>query len=107
MKNTIVALTCLLLVAGCVVQSPRVQLKNDTLTFTTLVDTLATLREAGKFSTDEIDQIEVFIVIGNKLLDQRIEAMLAKKPPPNVTEKLNVVFIELMKYQLKGENDGK
>lgn len=107
MKRKIVMLMCLVLVSGCVTQglSPRAELKFAQLTFLRTVNSLTILREADKFSDEDVEKIKVVIATGDKLLDNWTNAIIEKKPALNAFDTFSLIFEELIEYKVKGEKD--
>lgn len=108
MRKTILMILMCLLVSGCVTQglSPRAELKYTTMTFTRVVNSLAILKEAGKFSEDDIAKIIVFADSGYALLEKWTISVKAGTRPPNTIEAMNIVIENLIKYKLEGEGNG-
>jgi len=86
--------------------SPRAELKYTGLTFTRVVNSLVILKEADKFSDDDVAKLIVFMDSGYALLEKWTKAVKSGTRPPDVIEAMNIVIENLIKYKLEGEENG-
>lgn len=110
MKRTrmILMLICLLVSSGCVNQpNPKGDLLLAQNSFLRAVNSLTILREAGKFSEDDIARIKVAVISGDKFLDQWTEAVLEGKEFPDAIGLFENILQELIKYRRAGEENGR
>ena len=107
MKTKLIILAMCLLVSGCMQGlSPRAELKYTTMTFTRVVNSLAILKEAGKFSEDDIAKMVVFMDSGYALLEEWNKAVKSGTRSPSTIDAVNIVIENLIRYKLEGEENG-
>lgn len=110
MKTKIITLALLssLVICSCAVQglTPRTELKYADISYTRIVNSLTILKEAGKFSEDDIDNIIVFTESGYALLKKWTQSVKSGTRPPNTIDAFNIVIENLIKYKLEGEGNG-
>jgi len=100
----ILLLLCVMVpVFGCVSQAPnpRADLVASQKVFAATVDSLTILKHAGKFNTEETEQIGIFVNLGGSLLDQWAIAIKADIPQPGVIQSFQAVLNKLIEYQIQ------
>ena len=100
MKTKLIILM-LLLVSGCAV-TPQQRRINTKTVFLGAIKTINILKDAGRFSEKEIEQIKVFANKGNEILKDWEESGSIS---PDVMEVLETAISELIAYKERGKTN--
>jgi len=103
----VLLLCAMLLTSGCISaqQNPRADLLASQKVFAATVDSMTALQQAGKFTTEETEQIGIFINLGHGLLDQWEIAIKSDIPQPDIIRSFQVVLNKLIEYQIQKGGD--
>jgi hypothetical protein len=102
-----ILLCTMLLTSGCISSqpNPRADLLASQKIFTATVDSLTAMKQAGKFTTEEAEQIGTFVNLGGGLLDQWLIAIKSGVTNPDIIKSFQEVLNKLIEYQIKKGGD--
>jgi len=102
-----VLLLCAILIFGCETfkSDPKAELLASQKTFSATVDSLTILQVAGKFSTEETEQLTVLIHQGQDYLIEWEGALKAGSTRPDAISLFQAVLDQLLEYELAKGGD--
>ena len=107
-KRLLPLIVSMMILSGCATISgnPRAELIVAQRSFIAVVNSMSTLREAGRLDDEEIENITKLILSGDRLLDMWTGLVLRGVDPANASDVFYHVLGELMSFENRGERDG-
>ena len=99
----VLLLCAMLLTSGCISTqpNPRADLLASQKIFAATVDSLTAMKQAGKFTLEESEQIGIFVNLGGGLLDQWLIAVKSGIDSPDIIKSFQEVLNKLIEFQVQ------